>query len=257
MFRVISINLNGIRAADRKGFFPWMRRQKADVICMQEVRAEPDQLDRRLSHPRGYHAKFFCAEKRGYSGVAIYSKHEPDRIIEGWGIPDYDREGRYLQYDFGNLSVASVYLPSGSSGDERQAFKERLMKRLKPRLKRMRESGRQYILCGDFNIAHTQADIENWRGNQKNSGFLPQEREGVGALLRSGWVDAFRVARPEPKLYSWWSNRGRARENNVGWRIDYQLCTPDLGARVVAADIYKRRFFSDHAPVRIDYDIPP
>jgi len=252
--RIISINVNGIRSAVRKGMLPWLGRQNADVVCLQEVRAQPEQRPVELSRLRRWHQHYCDAEKKGYSGVAIFSRRKPDRIIDTMGYVPFDKEGRYLRADFGDLSVISIYLPSGSSREERQAFKMRTLKRLTQHLRTLRDDGRQFIVCGDINIAHKKIDIENWRGNQKNSGFLPEERAWMDQLFdREGWVDAFRVVDPRPKQYTWWSNRGQAWAKNVGWRIDYQLCTEGIGKRANSASIYKRQRFSDHAPLTIDY----
>lgn len=223
---------------------------------MQETRAQVGQLSPELVRPRRMHAYFSDAERKGYAGVALYCRQEPDRVSRGLGWDTADREGRYLQADFGPLSVASIYLPSGSSGEARQALKFDFLKRLKTVLLRMRRDGRSYILCGDWNIAHKRVDLENWRGNQKNSGFLPEERAWMDWLYGElGMVDAFRVRNRESGQYTWWSNRGRAREKNVGWRIDYQVITPDLESRVRRVRIYKDRRFSDHAPLIVDYDL--
>jgi exodeoxyribonuclease-3 len=254
--RVVTLNVNGIRSAARKGFFRWLARQRADVVCLQETKAQERQLDGDGFRPRGYHAYFFDAEKRGCSGVALYCRREPDRVIRGFGWPDFDAEGRYLQADFGSLSVASVYVPSGSSGPERQAVKFDFLERFAVFLRALRRKRRDYILCGDWNIAHKPIDLKNWRGNRKNSGFLPEECAWMDELFGPlRYVDAFRVVDPHPERYTWWSNRGRAWEKNVGWRIDYQVVTPRLRAAVRAARIYKAQRFSDHAPLIIDYDL--
>jgi exodeoxyribonuclease-3 len=256
MLRVISLNLNGIRSAAKRNFLTWMRRQRADVICLQEVKARLDDLPPPLASPRDYHAHFHCAEKKGYSGVAIYSRRAPDRVETGIGIPDIDAEGRYLRCDYGALSVVSVYLPSGSSGPHRQQAKFEFLRRFRPHLERLRGTGREFILCGDWNIAHREIDLKNWRGNQKNSGFLPEEREWLsGVFDELGWVDVFRRLDPRPERYTWWSNRGQAWDKNVGWRIDYQIATPGIAARAVATSIYTARRFSDHAPLTVDYDV--
>ena len=252
--RVISLNVNGIRAAARKGFYAWLRRQRADVVCLQEIKARLDQLTDRQFWPPSFRCFYYPAERPGYSGVALYARSEPDAVIQGWGWPDIDVEGRWLEARFGSLSVISLYLPSGSSSEQRQAVKFELMKRLTPLLKRLRADGRDYIICGDWNIAHTKADIKNWRGNQKNSGFLPEERAWLDQLFGTmGWVDGFRVVNQRDDEYTWWSNRGQAWANNVGWRIDYQVVTPGLRDRIIAARIYRDRRFSDHAPLILDY----
>jgi len=254
----MSLNVNGIRSAWRKGLFEWLPSQQADVICLQEVRAWSSELDDAIKSLPGYTSVFNDAEKKGYSGTAIYARRDPDRIIAKLGWDCADREGRYLQADFGKLSVASVYLPSGTSGPERQAVKYDFLDRFMPVLERMRRRRREFILCGDWNIAHKQIDLKNWRSNQKNSGFLPEERAWMDRLFGdAGWVDAFRVINREADQYTWWSNRGRAWEKNVGWRIDYQIITPGLSERVRETEIYKTQRFSDHAPLIIDYDIVP
>lgn len=252
--RVISANLNGIRSAANKGFYPWMLRQQADVICLQELKAHESQLTPAVLAPRGYHGFFHCAEKKGYSGVALYCAREPDNVRIGLGIPDFDAEGRYIQADFGKLSVISLYLPSGSSGPERQAVKFHFMEEFLPVLRKLRTDGREYIVGGDWNIAHKEIDLKNWRSNRKNSGFLPEERAWMTRVLDElGWVDVFRRLNGQPEQYTWWSNRGQAWDKNVGWRIDYQLATPGIARKAESESIYKRRRFSDHAPLIIDY----
>jgi exodeoxyribonuclease-3 len=254
--RVISLNLNGIRAAARKGFYAWLRRQRADVVCLQELKAQLDQLNDRQFWPPSFQCYYHPAEKKGYSGVALYARREPDEVIEGLGWPEFDAEGRWIEARFGGLSVVSLYLPSGSSSDQRQQVKFAMMERLTPHLRHLRNDGREYIICGDWNIAHTQADIKNWRGNLKNSGFLPEERAWLDKLFGPmGWVDAFRVVNQDADEYTWWSNRGQAWTKNVGWRIDYQVVTPGLRDRILGAKIYRDRRFSDHAPLIMDYDI--
>ena len=253
--KIISANLNGIRAAARKGFFDWMLQQDVDVVCIQETKAQLHQLTDPVFSPLGYYSYFHDAEKKGYSGVAIYSRHKPDKVITGLGWPDVDCEGRYIQADFGKLSVASLYLHSGSSSEERQALKFDVMDRLMLRLADMQADGRDYVICGDWNIAHKKIDIKNWRGNQKNSGFLPEERAWLDTLFDEvGFVDGFRVINQEEEQYTWWSNRGQAWANNTGWRIDYQVISPALADKVLAAGIYKEERFSDHAPLSLHYD---
>lgn len=252
--KITSVNVNGIRAAARKGFFEWVERERPDVVCVQETKAQKDQLADPMFEPAGYHCCYHDAEKKGYSGVAIYSRHEPDEVIEGIDWPEFDAEGRYLEYRFGKLSVVSLYMPSGSSSEERQQVKFGVMDHFMPMLKKYRKRSREYVICGDWNIAHTKKDIRNWRSNQKNSGFLPEEREWMDELFGpAGWVDAFRVVNQEDEQYTWWSNRGRAWDNNVGWRIDYHVITPGLADKVKAASIYKDERFSDHAPLTLEY----
>jgi exodeoxyribonuclease-3 len=253
--RIISLNANGIRSAANKGFFGWLARQNADVVRIQETKAQIHQLDDILYYPRDYYSFYHDAEKKGYSGVALYSRRQPDKVIFGLGWPDIVCEGRWLEACFGNLSVVSLYLPSGSSGDERQGFKFALMERLLPRLRELKTSGREYIICGDWNIAHKEIDLKNWRGNRKNSGFLPEERAWMDELFGpAGFIDAFRRVNSETEQYTWWSNRGQAWAKNVGWRIDYQITTPVLGEKALASAIYKDERFSDHAPLTLDYD---
>jgi len=253
--RIITANLNGIRAAARKGFFDWMRRQSADVICIQETKAQFHQLDDAVFRPRAYHRFFEDAEKKGYSGVAIYCRKQPDEVLNGYGSAEFDREGRYIEARFGDLSIVSIYAPSGSSSEARQEAKYRFMDEFMDHLKQLRDTGRRLVLCGDWNIAHRKIDIRNWRSNQKNSGFLPEERAWMDRLFgEHAFIDAFREVDPRPDQYTWWSNRGQARANNVGWRIDYQVLSPNLGGTARKARIYKAKWFSDHAPLIMDYD---
>lgn len=253
--RIISLNANGIRSAASKGVFDWLRTQHADVVCLQETKAQEDQLDDPMFRPDGHHCFYRDASsKKGYSGVAIYARREPDAVLTELGWDAFDSEGRYIEARFGNLSVVSLYVPSGSSGDERQQFKFKVMEWLMPIFDEWLASGRDYILCGDWNIVHTEKDIRNWRSNQKNSGCLPEERAWLDRLFQQrGWVDSFRVLKPDAVEYTWWSNRGQARANNVGWRIDYQIVSPALRARLAGCSIYRDQRFSDHAPYVVDY----
>ena len=260
--RIISFNANGIRSAADKGFFQWLARQDADVVCVQETKARIEQLEGRPAFfPEGYHCYYEDAtRKKGYSGVALYCRRAPDALVRGFGdgFEAFDAEGRYIEARFGDLAVASIYVPSGSSGEERQALKFRFMELFMPRLKAQAAKGPSRIVCGDWNIAHKEIDLKNWRSNRKHSGFLPEERAWMDALYGpAGWVDAFRVVDPREGRYTWWSNRGRAWANDVGWRIDYQVVTADLRDRVQAADIYRGEKFSDHAPLTLDYAINP
>jgi exodeoxyribonuclease-3 len=254
--RVITVNVCGIRSAAAKGLFRWLRRQRADFICLQETKAQEQQLGEHDVQLPGYHSYFSDAEKKGYAGVALYTRHKPDRVLRGFGVGEFDREGRYLEAQVGDLAVVSLYLPSGSAGPHRQAAKFRFLEAFGPHLARLRRRRRHYILSGDWNIAHRPIDLRNWRSNQKNSGFLPEERAWMDELFGPvGYVDAFREVRPEPDLYTWWSNRGQARAHNVGWRIDYQVVSRTLAGRARAASIYKEKRFSDHAPLTMDYDL--
>lgn len=254
--RVISLNANGIRAAARKGFFDWLPKQNADVICIQETKAQEHQLTDEIFCPNGYHCYYHDAEKKGYSGVAIYSRVKPKKIITTLGWHHADTEGRYIQADFDGLSIASIYLPSGSSGEERQNVKFDFMERYYPLLQKAARARRNVIICGDWNIVHKEIDIKNFKSNQKNSGCLPEEREWLDDVFNKvGLVDAFRAVNQEKDQYTWWSNRGRARENNVGWRIDYQVVSKRLRDAVQSTSIYKDSWFSDHAPLIVDYDV--
>jgi len=254
--RIITVNLNGIRSAANKGFFAWLQKQDADVICMQELKAQAADMTAEMLAPAGYFGYFHYAEKKGYSGVGVYCKAKPDKVIEGLGIVDIDNEGRYIEAQFGNLSVVSLYLPSGSSGEERQAFKFSVLHRIMPHLEQIIALEREVVLCGDINIAHQEIDLKNYKGNKKNSGFLPEERAWLGDLFsRVGWVDVYRKLHPETtdNCYTWWSNRGAAYEKNVGWRLDYQISTPEMAKKAFQSTIYKEERFSDHAPLIIDY----
>jgi exodeoxyribonuclease-3 len=253
--RIITLNANGIRSAARKGFFIWMQQQDADIICIQETKAQIHQLDPDHFCPQNYHCFYHDAEKKGYSGVALYCRKQPDKIISGIGWPDIDAEGRFIEARFGNLSVISLYLPSGTSGEVRQAIKFKFMDRFMPYLQACSQNGRDYIICSDWNIAHKEIDLKNWRANQKNSGFLPEERAWMDQLFGEGyWVDAFRLINKEAEQYTWWSNRGQAWTKNVGWRIDYQVVSSTLKDKVISTSIYKNERFSDHAPLIVDYD---
>ncbi len=252
--RIITINLNGIRSAARKGFYEWMANQDADVICLQELKAHEADMSPEMLLPESYHGYFHYAEKKGYSGVGIYCRNKPVQIIEGLGIAEFDAEGRYLCVDFDDYSVVSLYLPSGSSGEERQAVKFKFMEAFLPHMRELRASGREVLICGDWNIAHKEMDLKNWRGNKKNSGFLPEERAWLTEIFDEvGFVDVFRGVHPQLEAYTWWSNRGQAWAKDVGWRIDYQIATPELAKRALSASIYKEQRFSDHAPLIIDY----
>jgi exodeoxyribonuclease-3 len=253
--RVISINLNGIRSAFNKNLLPWLAQVDADIICLQELKAQAADLTEEMSRPFNYHGYFHYAEKKGYSGVGIYSKHEPDKVIIGLGIAEFDNEGRYIEAQYGNLSVISLYLPSGSSGEERQEVKFKFMAAFMPHLRELYASGREVLICGDWNIAHTEKDLKNWKGNKKNSGFLPEERSWLTELFDNvGFVDVFRKLHPELEAYTWWSNRGQAWAKDVGWRIDYQIGTPGIAEKALSTSIYKEQRFSDHAPLIVDYD---
>lgn len=255
--RVISFNANGIRAAARKGFFDWLPAQDADIVAIQELKAQQHQLeDDARFWPDDYHCFYEEATNRkGYSGVGLYTRREPDNVVRGMGLEEFDAEGRYLEAQFDGFAVATLYAPSGSSGDHRQDSKERWLDFFPDFLAERRRVNGELMVCGDWNIAHTEKDIKNWRSNKKNSGFLPHERAWLDRIFgEAGFVDAFRVVDDRDERYTWWSNRGRAWQNNVGWRIDYQVVTPGLAERVQGADIYQAERLSDHAPLILDYD---
>ena len=262
MFKLTSLNLNGIRSATTKGVQAWMEQSRPDCICVQELKAQgPDMADR-FEELAGLKGHFHYAEKKGYSGVGIYTRHEPSDVITGYGSAEFDAEGRYVELRFDRpgrqLSIISAYFPSGSSGEERQLAKYRFLDEFHPHLMRLKAE-REFILCGDINIAHQQIDLKNWRSNQKNSGFLPEERAWMTRLLGEdaggGLVDVYRRLHPDTTdaCYTWWSNRGQAYANNVGWRLDYHLASPALAEAARKAAIYKDVKFSDHAPLTIDY----
>ncbi|HEX4045382.1 MAG TPA: exodeoxyribonuclease III [Gammaproteobacteria bacterium] len=252
--RVISCNLNGIRSAARKGFFTWVREQQADIICVQELKAQAADIQDAQFQLDGYHAYFSYAEKKGYSGVGIYSRQQPKAVVTTLGWPLADQEGRYVALDLDGLWVASLYMPSGTAGEHRQTAKYTFLDEYLVHLQQLKQYDGDCIICGDWNIAHKTIDLKNWRGNQKNSGFLPEERAWMDRLFGEvGFLDAFRLVNELPDQYTWWSNRGQAWEKNVGWRIDYQVITPGLQSKVKSAEIYKTQRFSDHAPLVMDY----
>ncbi|KIF83027.1 exodeoxyribonuclease III [Noviherbaspirillum autotrophicum] len=255
MLKIISANLNGIRSAAKKGFFDWMSKQSAHFVCVQELKAQAGDMTPDFLAPPGYHGHFHYAEKKGYSGAGVYSSIKPDAVQIGFGCPEFDAEGRYVRCDFGKLSVISVYCPSGSSSEERQQAKFRFMEVFLPHLAELKASGREVVICGDWNIAHKEIDLKNWKSNQKNSGFLPQERDWLTRVFDEvGLVDAFRRVDPRAEQYTWWSNRGQAWAKNVGWRIDYHITTPGIADKANAVSIYKDERFSDHAPLTIEYN---
>ena len=257
MLKIVSANLNGIRSAAKKGFFQWMAKQSADYVCVQELKAQVGDMTPEFLTPEGYVGYFHYAEKKGYSGAGVYCKTVPDNVQIGFNCPEFDAEGRYVQCDFGNLSVISVYCPSGSSSEERQQAKFRFMDLFLPHLLELKALGREFVICGDWNIAHNEIDLKNYKGNRKNSGFLPEERAWLTRVLDEvELVDVFRKIDARPEQYTWWSNRGQAWAKNVGWRIDYQIATPAFGHTAKSVSIYKDERFSDHAPLTIDYDWP-
>lgn len=254
--KVISLNANGLRSAVNKGLADWLITQNADVVCLQEIRIQDHQIPDAIAQLSGYHQYYFPAEKKGYSGVAILSKYPALSLQQGLGWPCADLEGRYLAIDIGPVTIASCYLPSGSSSPERQAHKFEFMAKLSPVLAKILSGGQPHILCGDWNIAHTKIDIKNWQSNQKNSGFLPEERQWLSdTLQRHALLDAYRYLYPEQIEYSWWSNRANAYANNVGWRIDYQLVSQSLASSLLSLSMPRQPKFSDHAPLIGEYAI--
>ena len=261
MFKLTSLNLNGIRSAASKGVEAWVAQLAPDCICVQEVKAQAADVAGRFEQLAGLQGHFHFAQKKGYSGVAIYSRHEPSDVVVGWDGGEFDAEGRYVELRFDTparrFSVISCYFPSGSSGEERQAAKFRFLDGFDPYLVRLKKE-REFILCGDVNIAHQNADLKNWRSNQKNSGFLPEERAWMTKLLsETGLVDVYRRLKPDTteECYTWWSNRGQAYANNVGWRLDYHLATPATAQLARTEAIYKAEKFSDHAPITVEYEL--
>ena len=252
--KIITINVNGIRAAAKKGLFEWLQQQQADYICLQEVRANLEQLADSRFFPDGYYYQYNSAQKKGYSGVAIYAKQKPAKIHNNLGFSLCDEEGRFLAFEYEDFYIASLYFPSGSSSEHRQQQKYHFLAQIEPWLEGLASSTKPCILTGDFNIAHKNEDIRNWKGNLKNSGFLPEERAWLDWLFgKARFTDLFRTLKQPEHSYTWWSNRGKARENNVGWRIDYQIANPAFSAKLNKAWVYKEQWFSDHAPLIMEF----
>jgi exodeoxyribonuclease-3 len=264
---VTSVNVNGLRAAAKKGFVEWLAATDADALCLQEVRAEPQQLPEEVRAPDGWHVVHAPAAAKGRAGVSLYTRREPDRVQVGFGSEEFDGSGRYVEADLPGVTVASLYLPSGEVGTERQDEKYRFMAEFLPYLKGLREraaaDGREVVVCGDWNIAHQEADLKNWRANRKNSGFLPEEREWLSQVFEGsdgGYVDVVRALHPDAEgPYSWWSYRGRAFDNDSGWRIDLAVATPGLAARALKAVVERaashEERWSDHAPVTVVFEM--
>lgn len=255
MLRVVTFNANGIRSATEKGFWNWFDGIDADVLCVQELKAQETDLSENIRMRPGYRSWVHCAQKRGYSGCGIWSKIEPKSVTTGFGVKEFDDEGRYVQVDFEDLTIVSVYFPSGTSGDDRQEAKYRFLDAFEAHMQQLKADGRDVLICGDVNIAHKEIDIKNWKGNLKHTGFLPEERAWVTKILEKyGWHDVFRELDPRPEQYTWWSQRGQARAKNVGWRIDYMFATERLAKQAQNTFIYKDEKFSDHAPLVIDFN---
>lgn len=258
MLRIISMNLNGIRSAWSKGAESWLKEKSPDIVCFQELKAQLSDLSTAQINPDGYYAYYHCAEKKGYSGVGLWSRKKPLQVLEGIGNKEFDAEGRYIQADFERYSVISVYIPSGSSSQERQEAKFRFLEVFFEHLRALRAGGKEIIICGDWNIAHKEIDLKNWKSNQKNSGFLPEERAWFSDVLEKlNWVDVYRSLYPdqEGEAYTWWSNRGQAWAKNVGWRIDYHMATPGIAGHASRGEVFKGMRFSDHAPLIMEYDV--
>ena len=254
--KIITLNLNGIRAASRKGFFEWLHKEQPEYVCLQELKAHEIDLTDTMMNPKGYFGYFSFAQKKGYSGVGIYSKTKPEKVISNSGIKLLDEEGRFIQVSTKILDLISLYLPSGSSGDERQQYKFKVMEHFYKFLSAKIKTEKAVLICGDFNIAHHEIDLKNYKGNRKNSGFLPEEREWMTNILsKLGWVDVYRSLYPErgDEGYTWWSNRGQAWAKNVGWRIDYHLANLNFYEKATWGNVFKAERFSDHARLIIDY----
>lgn len=255
MKRIITYNVNGIRAALSKNWMEWLRASGADMVCLQEIKASPDQLDVKIFEEAGFHHYWYPAQKKGYSGVAILTKHQPTEVHYGMGIPKYDDEGRFLRADFGDVSLVSVYMPSGTTGDERQAFKMEWLNDFTNYLNSLRMQRSKLIVCGDYNICNKPIDIHNPKSNANTSGFLPEEREWFDNFLGMGYTDSFRVFNQEPHQYTWWSYRANARAKNLGWRIDYNIVTENLKDNLKGAQIMPHAKHSDHCPCVLDIEI--
>lgn len=254
VIRVATFNANGIRSAYKKGFFQWFLEQNIDVLCVQELKAQEKDIDFLQDTLRDYQGFYQCAQKKGYSGVGIWTRLQPKHVQIGFDA-EFDIEGRYVDVDLGFMKIASCYFPSGTSGDERQEAKYRFLKKIKAHMDALRKTSIPTLLCGDVNIAHQELDIKNWKGNLKHTGFLPEERQWVTDLLASGWVDVFRNLYPTKEQYTWWSQRGQARAKNVGWRIDYEFGTLSIAKLAQSAYVYSEEKFSDHAPLVVEYHI--
>jgi exodeoxyribonuclease-3 len=250
--RLFTWNVNGVRSVRAKGFEDWFVREAPDVVCMQEIKCLPEQLDERVVHPDGYHSVWFPAEKKGYSGLAIYSKHEPRSVTHGLGIPEFDREGRVLSVEYEGFTLVNAYFPNSQRDHARLPYKLAFCEAMHRHLDSLRAQGKHLLLCGDFNIAHREIDLRNPKQNLKNAGFLPEERAWMDRLLEAGYVDTFRLFTPDPGHYTWWSYRPGVREKNIGWRLDYFVCNPELKDRVKGVNHHPLVLGSDHCPVEIE-----
>ncbi len=250
--QIVSYNINGIRAALKKGLAGWLKESSPDICCFQEIKAQAAQIEQHLFQYLGYKQYWFPAEKKGYSGVGILSKHEPENLVEGMGLPKYDTEGRVLRVDFPGFTLINAYFPSGSSGDARQAFKMRFLSDFREYIDALKKEKPNLMICGDFNICHTGIDINNPKRHHKTSGFLPEEREWMTNFFESGFVDTFRMFDTRPENYSWWSYRANARAKNLGWRIDYHVASLPLKEKIRQAAIWPEAYHSDHCPVMVE-----
>ncbi|MBN8701887.1 MAG: exodeoxyribonuclease III [Bacteroidetes bacterium] len=254
MKKIITYNVNGIRSAMSKGWIDWLKSVNPDIVCLQEIKANVEQIDTKVLEDLGYAHYWHSAEKKGYSGVAIFSKQKPTHVEVGCGIQKYDAEGRVLRVDYGDVSVMSVYMPSGSSGDERQAFKMVWLDDFQKYIDKLKKTRPNLIIAGDYNICHKPIDIHNPISNANSSGFLPEEREWIDTFMKSGFVDSFRVFNQDPHHYTWWTFRANARAKNLGWRIDYQLVSESLKSKLKRAVILPEAKHSDHCPMLIEID---
>lgn len=255
MKRIITYNVNGIRAAINKEWIDWLKNSGADIVCLQEIKAHPEQLDVKIFEEAGFHHYWYPAQKKGYSGVAILTKQKPDHVQYGMGLDKYDQEGRFLRADFGDVSVVSVYMPSGSSGDDRQAFKMVWLNDFTNYVNQLKQERPKLIICGDYNICNKPIDIHNPKSNANTSGFLPEERAWFDAFLAMGFLDSFRMFNQQPHQYTWWSYRANARVKNLGWRIDYNIVTDNLKDQLKGAEILANAMHSDHCPCVLDVEI--
>ncbi|WP_296618441.1 exodeoxyribonuclease III [Marivirga sp.] len=253
--KIISYNVNGIRAAERKGLSQWLKNEQPDIFCLQELKANEDQIDLSVFQDLGYHIYLHSAEKKGYSGVGIFTKLKPNNVEIGCGMAQYDREGRVIRADYNDFSVISTYMPSGSSGDPRQNFKMEWLEDFRSYVQELKKDFPNLLICGDYNICHQPIDIHDPVRNKNSSGFLPEEREWMTNFLNDGFIDTFRHLNKEPDQYSWWSYRSAARERNKGWRIDYHMVTENLIDKLQSADILQDVKHSDHCPVKIELDV--
>ena len=255
MLRIVTFNANGLRSAAKKNFWTWFDNQKADILCVQELKGQQADFSADVLHQEGYHVFMHTAQKKGYSGVALYSRQQPLSVQVGFGNEEFDAEGRYVRAEFEKFIVVSVYFPSGTSSEDRQEAKYRFLDAFAVHLDSLKKYNKEIVFCGDVNIAHKEIDLKNWKGNLNHSGFLPQERQWLTDLFSKDWVDVFRLLEPNTEQYTWWSQRGQARAKNVGWRIDYQIATPAFAKKAVQTYVYSDEKFSDHAPLVVDYEV--